>query len=66
MADEDHRRADAGDDIAYVGGVTGDTAQWVCSSDGVVTASLKLFDDRVPARGLGEGAVNENDGGSGL
>ena len=44
-------------------GVGGEAAQRVGGGDDVVTGVFQLADDAVPARGLGEGAVDEDDRG---
>ena len=54
---------DRADDVADGGGVRGNSAQRVGRGDHRVSGVEQHIDDGVPARGLGEGAVDENDGG---
>lgn len=63
VADEDDRPADALDHVAHVGGVPGQSAQRVGDGDGGQAAAVQARDDAVPARRLGEGPVDQDDGG---
>jgi hypothetical protein len=60
---EHDRAVDRADQIAERRGVGGEAAKRVCRRDHRVTRVEQRIDDGVPARGLGEGAVDENDGG---
>src|SRR5690606_30189455 len=62
VPDEQDGPSDRPDDVADVGGVAGDAAQRVGHGDDVEVLLLQLLDDAVPAGGLGEGAVDEDDG----
>ena len=62
VADEHDRRAEPADHVAHVGGVTRDAAQGVGRRHDREAAGLQLFDDRAPAGGLRERAVDEDDG----
>ena len=63
VGDEHDGLADAADDVAHVGGVAGEAAQRVGRGDDLVAAGPEQFDDRAPAVGLGEGAVDEHERG---
>ena len=54
---------DRADDVGDGRGVRGEAAQRVGGGDHRVSGVEQRIDDAVPARGLGEGAVDENDGG---
>ena len=62
VADEHDRAADRRQEAPEVGRVGGDAAQRVGGRDDLVAAVLELVDDAVPAGGVGEGAVDEDDG----
>jgi hypothetical protein len=57
------RSVDRPDQVADRGRIGGEPAQRVGRGDHRVTSARQRIDDAVPARGLGEGAVNENDRG---
>jgi hypothetical protein len=63
MSGEDDGALDAADQVADGGGVGGDAAQRVGGGDHGVARVQERVDDAVPARRLGEGAVDENDRG---
>jgi hypothetical protein len=54
---------DRPDDVADGLGIAREASQRVGGGDHVVAGALEGLDDLVPARGLGEGAVDENDRG---
>jgi hypothetical protein len=54
---------DAGEQVRNRGGVAGEGAQRVGGGDDAMTGGVEPSDDAVPARGAGESAVDENDGG---
>ena len=54
---------DRADDVRDGGGVRGEAAQRVGGGDHRMSGVEQRIDDGVPARGLGERAVDENDGG---
>jgi hypothetical protein len=54
---------DRTDDVGDGGGVRGEAAQRVGGGDHRVSGVEQRVDDAIPARGLGEGAVDENDRG---
>src|SRR5687768_9321493 len=64
MADEYDRPLDGADVVAHAGGVGGDPAQRVRDGDRRMPRVDQAIDDLVPAGGLGEGAVDEDDGGA--
>ena len=63
MAGDHDRAGQAVQDAAQVVDVLLQAAQRVRDGDDRVAAALELGDHAVPARGLGEGAVYEDDGG---
>ena len=65
VADEHDRALDRAEEGLQVGGVGGHAAQRVGGRDDLVALVLELFLDAVPAGGVGEGAVDEHDGGLG-
>jgi hypothetical protein len=62
VADEDDRAGDRRQHARQVGGVARDAAQRVGQGDHRVTLVLQPLGDRSPARGVGPGAVDEDDG----
>jgi hypothetical protein len=60
---ENDRALDAVEQVRDRGGVAGEGAQRVPRGDDAVTGGVEPSDDAVPAGGLGEGAVDEDDGG---
>ena len=62
VADEHDRAADLAQDALDVGRVGGDAAQRVGRADDLVALVLEALLDAVPAGGVGEGAVDEDDG----
>jgi hypothetical protein len=60
VADEDDRALDRAHEVADRGGVGGDAAQRVGGGDHAVARVEQRLDDPVPARGLGERAVDEH------
>jgi hypothetical protein len=63
VPDEHDRPVDRSDQVADGGGVRREPAQGVGGGDHGVTRAVQGLDDAVPARRLGEGAVDENDRG---
>ena len=63
VADEHDRPVDRADQLGQPGRVAGDRAQRVGVGDDVMALVDEPVGDVVPARGLGEGAVDQDDGG---
>ena len=64
VADEHDRAVDGANQVADGGGVGGEAAQRVGGRDDAVTGVEQRVDDAVPARRLGERAVDEHDRGA--
>ena len=62
VADEHDRPVDGADELGQAGGVAGDRAQRVGVGDDSMAVGDQLLGDVVPARRLGERAVDEDDG----
>jgi hypothetical protein len=62
VADHKHRPGNLVEEAGHVGGVDGDAAQRIRGRRHLEPGGLQALDDAVPARGVGEGAVDENDG----
>src|SRR5712691_9471471 len=65
VPDQDDGSGDGGQDAGDVGGVGGDAAQRVRRGQHGVAALFQPCDDPAPAGGVGEGAVDQDDGGLG-
>jgi hypothetical protein len=63
MTYKNHRSLDRGDVCGDRGGVESETAQRVRWGDHRMTRVLQLTDHSAEARRIGEGAVNQDDGG---
>src|SRR5207302_5349496 len=63
VAGQDYRAAERRDEAGEVRGVDSDAAQQVRRRHHVEPGRLELGDDAVPARGVDEGAVDQDDGG---
>jgi hypothetical protein len=61
VGDEHDRLLDAADEVADGSGVGGEPAKGVGGSDVVAALSHAAIDNAIPARRLGERAVDEND-----
>ena len=66
MADGEDRPGDLPHEAGDVGGVVGDAAQRIRRRGHLDTRALEALDDAVPARRVGEGAVDEHDGDRGV
>jgi hypothetical protein len=64
VPDEDDGLTDPCDHVAHVRGIAGEAARRVGDRDGLDGTRVQPLDDAGPARGFGEGAVNEHGGGS--
>jgi hypothetical protein len=64
VADEDDRAVDLADDRRDVGGVTGQAPVWDRRNDDAEAVGEKLGNEGGEAGRVGEGAVNQDDGGS--
>ena len=65
MTDKDHRAVDRTDMCRDGGRIEGETAQRVRWGDHRVPRGLQLADHSAETRRIGEGAMNQNDGGCG-
>jgi predicted Fe-S protein YdhL (DUF1289 family) len=65
MTYKDHPAVDRADVCRDCGRIEGETAQWVRWGDYRVPRGLQLTDHSAEARRIGEGAMNQNHGGSG-
>jgi hypothetical protein len=62
VPDQQHRPVDGADEVADGSGVARDAAQRIRGGDHTVAVGHERIDHAIPARGLGERAVDENDG----
>ena len=64
VGDEDDRALDRADHVTDGSGVGGEAAQRIGDGGHGIPRVEQRIDDLIPARGLGEGAVDEDDGGA--